>query len=539
VRQHWKIALPVAAAVSLLMTWIAFRAPAESTPPSPEMIPVAQAPKKPPQPVPNPPKMQEEKENKAKETSAAKAEAPPPPPRVATVKKSVAPKPAPAPPIVANLKSEPRTVPPVKDKEKVDDSIITGSDEVVLLRELQSIPEVGIDVSFKAAVLYEKSGTKSRDHAGYIASLKSHKLALTGLPFIEKDCQLPADRAALFGATARGLRSQLQLLSRFAPYTQYDFQNELERRYHEKPAATMPDTEKQKFKKYLFEARHDLDDDSKFSPTVAAAAMRQLMMAENRNLRGLLVVVLEEIEGKEITQELARRALFDLETGTRQAALQALKQRRSADYVNILLEGLRYPYPTIARNAAEALVYLQKQDVVSQLTDMLDAPEPDAPFLEDGQWKVRELVRINHHRNCLLCHPPSDNTRDPVRVTVPSPDRPLPGPFSVEYYSRNNGSQFVRADITYLRQDFSTYQEVDDPGKKWPKQQRYDFFVRVRELTADEMIARPLQAESAEYRKPILFALRELTGVDAGEESSAWRQWLACSTIPQVKKGLR
>ena len=61
-----------------------------------------------------------------------------------------------------------------------------------------------------------------------------------------------------------------------------------------------------------------------------------------------------------------------------------------------------------------------------------------------------------------------------MRAVVPSTSRPLPGPFSFEYYpsfSRGEAS-FVRADITYLRQDFSTYQTVEKQasGELWPKE---------------------------------------------------------------------
>ncbi len=52
------------------------------------------------------------------------------------------------------------------------------------------------------------------------------------------------------------------------------------------------------------------------------------------------------------------------------------------------------------------------------------------------------------------------------------------------FSQRHNG--FVRADVTYLKQDFSIAQEVikADP---WPKLQRFDFFVRTREATLAEI----------------------------------------------------
>src|SRR5207302_7066026 len=100
-------------------------------------------------------------------------------------------------------------------------------------------------------------------------------------------------------------------------------------------------------------------------------------------------------------------------------------------------------------------------DLVPHLIEVLAEPDPSEPFQkeEDGKtvWAVRELVKINHHRNCLLCHAPADP--GPLRGTpvglVPSPVEPMPPSRSTAYYAERNGSTLARADITYLRQDFS------------------------------------------------------------------------------------
>ena len=97
---------------------------------------------------------------------------------------------------------------------------------------------------------------------------------------------------------------------------------------------------------------------------------------------------------------------------------------------------------------------------MGQLKKMLDEPDPRAPSRgDDGQWKVRELVRVNHLRNCLLCHAPSVDSGDYLRGRVPEPDKPIP----VEYYHSPNGT-YVRADVTYLRQDFSVSHPVPGSG---------------------------------------------------------------------------
>jgi hypothetical protein len=190
----------------------------------------------------------------------------------------------------------------------------------------------------------------------------------------------------------------------------------------------------------------------------------------------------------------------------------------------VLLAGLKYPWPTVPQNAARALAALQRKEVVAHLVDLLDQPDPDLPYLDNGQYKVREIVRLNHLSNCLVCHPPSFGAND-VRGLVPNPTQPLPDGSQGRVYYGGQTGPFVRGDITYLRQDFSVMQEVGNPGP-WPALQRFDFFVRVRELTRTEVTQRGLKraSESSEYKKAILFALRELTGLNATPTAAAWRR---------------
>ena len=119
---------------------------------------------------------------------------------------------------------------------------------------------------------------------------------------------------------------------------------------------------------------------------------------------------------------------------------------------------------------------------------------------------MREVVRVNHLRNCLLCHAPATTATDPVRGLVPSPGQPLPPPFSVPYYEGQIGL-FVRADVTYLRQDFSVPQPVAKPGN-WPVHQRYDYLVRTRYPT-DEELRRPAP-KTYPQREAVRWALREM-----------------------------
>src|SRR5207302_6996444 len=119
----------------------------------------------------------------------------------------------------------------------------------------------------------------------------------------------------------------------------------------------------------------------------------------------------------------------------RLAALIALKLRPSAEYMSALIAGLRYPFPAFADHAAEALVALDLRDIVPKLMALLDARDLADPYTVD-QGKTRrvmvpELVRINHLRNCLLCHSYSSSPADPVRGLVPHAEHLVPLPSSL------------------------------------------------------------------------------------------------------------
>jgi hypothetical protein len=130
---------------------------------------------------------------------------------------------------------------------------------------------------------------------------------------------------------------------------------------------------------------------------------------------------------------------------------------------------------------------------------------------------ARELVRINHHRNCLLCHAPAERGETPEEALVaevPVPGSPLPDRSAG--YSKSRSNLLVRIDVTYLRQDFSAMQDVADwTLGAWPPRQRFDFVVRRRVLTpAEAEDLRTRLAGESPYRRAAARALRELTGRD-------------------------
>jgi phage FluMu protein Com len=252
----------------------------------------------------------------------------------------------------------------------------------------------------------------------------------------------------------------------------------------------------------------------------AIPALQQLLMGESASLREVLVGHLARIDGPRASIALARSASFDLNPDVRHRAVAALGKRERRDYQQVLLDGFAYPWLAVADHAAEALAALDMRETVPVLLKLLDQPNPAAAYKKTGKDElyVREVVRINHLHNCLLCHDPSLKGMDKLRGFVPVIGKPLPPPFTREYYGARRPGQFIRADVTYFQQDFSVPLPVEKHGK-WPAVQRYDFLVRERPIS-------PASASTEnEPQQALFFALRELTGTDAGSTVGDWKRW--------------
>jgi hypothetical protein len=260
------------------------------------------------------------------------------------------------------------------------------------------------------------------------------------------------------------------------------------------------------------------------SEDVGVRMVEQMLQVEDGVVREHLVKRLADTKGKSATAALARRAVFDLSFEVREAAVKALKDRPGKEYRPVLLEALRYPWAAVADHAAEALVALDDRAAVVELVGLLDEPDPRVPTQDkDKKWLVPELVRVNHLGNCLLCHAPSTAKDDPVRGVVPERGKPLP-----QVYYESKKGDFVRADVTYLKQDFSVLQSVAEPDK-WPAIQRFDYLIRKRDVSADEaarLIKESEKAATYAQREAVLWALRALTNQDAGDKTVDWRMLL-------------
>jgi hypothetical protein len=285
-----------------------------------------------------------------------------------------------------------------------------------------------------------------------------------------------------------------------------------------------------------------LATEKQIAPAARVASLMQVLGHESSDARLDLVKYLEGLLHADSTRALARLAVFSPEPEIHKAALEALKKRDAKDATEILTAGLNYPWPAVAERAAEAIVKLERKDLIPALIDALDHPDPRAPQRREINGKeatvVREVVRLNHHHSCLLCHAPAPAPRAGVPIeestkraglTGLTAQVPVPSESMVAYYAPSVPDILVRIDVTYLRQDFSMKLPVAD-ADPWPEMQRYDFLVRTREVSTEEAAAvdellRPRGPEAlSPYRRAALVALRGLTGLDAEPSAAAWRK---------------
>jgi hypothetical protein len=103
-------------------------------------------------------------------------------------------------------------------------------------------------------------------------------------------------------------------------------------------------------------------------------------------------------------------------------------------------------------------------------------------------------------------------------------------------------STFVRADINFIRQDFSVVQPAAKHGRLWPADQRYDYLIRLRPVGARELVSqddRPKDATLGKARREaVLFALRELTGENLGPSAEDWKRHYSTITGERFPKPL-
>jgi hypothetical protein len=267
------------------------------------------------------------------------------------------------------------------------------------------------------------------------------------------------------------------------------------------------------------------------------AALTQILGPERKSLRASFVQKLALTDTPATTKELAKAAMFDAEHEVRNAAIKALKTRKKEEYSEVLMSGIRYPLATVAKRAGMAIILLDRKDMLPGLAEFLGETAPADPVEtlvnEQPVCTVREVVRVNHHRNCLLCHAPAESrSASEVPGVLPIPGMPFPSKPSEAYgQAVDSGDPMIRADTTYLRQDFSVLMPVANPAP-WPEKQRFDFLVRTRVVEGKELLAlkQKVQERPAGYlsenHQAALHVLRELSGQDAAPTPAAWQRVL-------------
>jgi hypothetical protein len=376
---------------------------------------------------------------------------------------------------------------------------------------------------------------------GFIRTLRDERADLAGMPFLlGKSCQLATEKASALAGASLAIRRAMDADARRRTQA-----------ITNKSPVSMSGSYSQQATIASVDAIHftSLSQESGADAIAFVPALTQILAPEQPNQRQALIAFYREKKGPEVSAALARLALYDPEQRVRDEAVTALRNRPAAEYTDILLDGLRYPWAPVAWRAADAVAKLERNDLTGKLIDKLDEPDPSAPFEQEQKGKVvpvvRELVRVNHHRNCLLCHALHADTKRLPRgsvpmAKVPSPAEELPPSNGVGYYSTRPGDIVVRADVTYLRQDFSVMMPVENAAP-WPEMQRFDFMIRTRILTDAEMqVFRAKQLASAtplssSHQQAVLSALRRLTHRDVGSSAVAWRQAVSAN-VPASSK---
>jgi hypothetical protein len=281
----------------------------------------------------------------------------------------------------------------------------------------------------------------------------------------------------------------------------------------------------------------------------AVPTLQQILGHEDTPVRLMLVDLLAQIDGRASSVALVQHAVFDLSSEVRDAAIKALDRRPREQYRSALVAALRYPWAPAADHAAEALVALRDRDAAPLLVRMLSEPDPSDPVVKKDSYKKehlwkREVVRMKHMDNCVVCHPPANSGSESTLGIVPGfvlvegqcgkavvSNSPLTASASQpsDYQNLKGGGAplLIRGDITYLRQDFSIQQPVRLTLTNPPVNLRFDYIVRTRKLTDSqtrEWKAQAKRPDTYEQREAVLFALRELTGQDAGPTTEAWQK---------------
>lgn len=398
-----------------------------------------------------------------------------------------------------------------------------------------------------AHVLAKINHLNKKERDGFLKIYLAKRDDLRGLPFrMSDDCKTDEKQAFLFGRAVAFVQLALQtshetLLEEHVKSQPKDAsQKELDAALKKmddnaRSKQFWLDLSAKTFAVWLKENAPAVQQSPDAIDRAVVAALMQMITPRHEAYKTGMVRYLTTIKQPDATASLVKLAIYPPEANVRTAAIDALKSRPYSDYSNAVMAGFRYPLPVISKRAADVLVQTKNTSVLDDLVTVLTEPDPRAPRTRnvDGQHVsvVREMVRINHHHNCLMCHAPSNTPDVPQGVLtapVALPSDALPSAVH-GYGSGLSPDIFVRTDMTYLRQDFSVMMNVEN-AKPWPEMQRFDFFVRTRDVTPAQAAeaTKLLATQTPSNHAAAQYALRELTGQTPTNPSpSSWRKIIA------------
>ena len=226
-------------------------------------------------------------------------------------------------------------------------------------------------------------------------SLLSRRADLAGLPMAMGDaCRLKEERARQFGVALSCLRdAQIP-----APVFAYGAPRPPASASIAHPGDRLM---AQFHNLYSDQEQNDIRPENGENATPArVAALMQVLTPETLALRQGMIKHLAATPHAEATRALARLAIFSEEAQLRGAAVDALKSRREKDYTEVLVQGLSYPWPAVAQRSSEAIVKLERHDLIPQLLGVLDGPDPRAPQdLQQAGKNVDRGARNGAHQS--------------------------------------------------------------------------------------------------------------------------------------------
>jgi hypothetical protein len=402
------------------------------------------------------------------------------------------------------------------------------------LRKVREVGFVSLDKETLQATFSEIVGHHSKGSDAFLDAMTTKRPELVGLPFLRGDsCRLTAADVRNLSYVSSATRSLLE--SRPIPVVRPKDEPIAEALAKGGIAPLV-----------LHSGKHGFNSAFDWRPRDVLPGLLQILATQPAKHRVDLVRMLESLPPGDdaANAALVRLALFDADADVRKAAIQALQREPTAKFGPKLIDGFRYPWPIVGERAAEAMVALKRFELLPTLAALLDEPDPAGPVeaMIDGMKTpvLREVVKMNHHRNCALCHAPLTNPAEARKLVglvarIPASDEPLPAESSRIYYElgRSKGPTIpaIRANETYLRQDFSMLEAVENHGR-WPQMQRYDFLVRTRPLAPDEaeaMLDAPTECPSP-HRRAVLLALSGLTSKYRGPSAADWRAEISPQT---------